>query len=255
MAVTAVLAEAARALLYPPRCVFCGEITRFARVFYDEENFSKYTCDSCGEPLEPLSASKTPLCAQCGAENAGAGERCPACARRETALSGNYALFLFERRPRRLVLALKDGERVEPLLRTVIKGCLDAGRFSGADFLAPVPPWEGRPDHAGLIARIVSDITGVPALAGVMERVLPPGADKIPEQKRTHPSKRFENALGTVFLAGRDKNLRKSEILAKGIFLIDDIYTTGGTMNACASVLLEAGAAWAKGFTVCAARE
>ena len=94
-----------------------------------------------------------------------------------------------------------------------------------------------------LIARKIGKITSRPA-AGLLEKI---------KDSRTQvglsPKERLENVKGVFDLLTSDFNkLLKSEV--NNILLVDDIYTTGATMNECKKVLKKAGVKQIYGFTL-----
>ena len=98
------------------------------------------------------------------------------------------------------------------------------GVFPRADLLVPVPLSPARYRRRGfnqarLLADVISRDTGIPVREDLLRR-----------DEETAPMKGM-----TAHVYGNDVNL-------KSIMLIDDIYTTGATMDACASRLMEAGA-------------
>ena len=86
-------------------------------------------------------------------------------------------------------------------------------------------------NQAGLLAQQVARRTGIP----VREDILLRSGDTKP-MKHMSASQRRQNLKKAFTVHGND-------VKCKVIMLIDDIYTTGATMDACAAVLKEAGAA------------
>ena len=103
------------------------------------------------------------------------------------------------------------------------------------DFLVPVPVSEDRLRKRGynqalILAREISRLTGIPVREDVLGRV----TDTLPMKNMT-PEERQNNLKRAFQSFGNDVSLNS-------IMLIDDIYTTGATIDACAHALSQKGA-------------
>ena len=103
------------------------------------------------------------------------------------------------------------------------------------DFLVPVPVSEDRLRKRGynqalILAREVSRLTGIPVREDILGRV----TDTLPMKNMT-PEERQNNLKRAFQSFGNDVSLNS-------IMLIDDIYTTGATIDACAHALSQNGA-------------
>jgi len=120
------------------------------------------------------------------------------------------------------------------------------GLTSGsADFLIPVPIHEDRRlqrgfNQAEVISRALSGFIPVPTVTDVLmkKRNTPAQAGLTCRGRRKGPA--------GSFAAGNASHLIKG----KTVVVVDDVMTTGATLNACASVLSRAGAAEVLGFTL-----
>lgn len=104
------------------------------------------------------------------------------------------------------------------------------------DLLVPVPLhfWKKRKrgyNQAGLLAKELGRLWKIDVDENIVERV-----KYTKPQKKLDPRKRRQN-LGTAFKVRKRKNLS-----GKRVMVIDDIYTTGSTVDAVAKVLKTAGA-------------
>jgi ComF family protein len=139
---------------------------------------------------------------------------------------------------RQLVLALKHGDRLH-LAPTLAQWMRRAGAelLAGADLLVPVPLHWTR-----LFARRYNQ-AAVLALAMAKSAGLAVSADCLIRHRRT-PSQGRKNALARRRnVAGAFALRRAGEVRGKNILLIDDVLTTGATVEECARVLKRAGAA------------
>ena len=103
------------------------------------------------------------------------------------------------------------------------------------DIIIPVPIHNKRRKERGynqseLIARAISKTLGIPIVKNVLVKI----KNTVP-QSSLNKVQRAENAKG-VYSAKNHTKLRNKKIL-----LIDDIYTTGSTLNECANALIQKG--------------
>jgi ComF family protein len=140
---------------------------------------------------------------------------------------------------RALVHALKYGDRLD-LAPTMGRWAANAGRelLGQADVLVPVPLhwrrlWARRFNQAARLADVISTASGVPVAYGALKRVKPTA-----HQVGLSRSQRAENVQG----AFRVNDEGKAEVAGRRLVLIDDVLTSGATVDACARALLRAGA-------------
>ena len=116
-----------------------------------------------------------------------------------------------------------------------------AGRelIDQTDALIPVPlhwrrGWSRRYNQSGALARVIEQQTGVKLVSEVLRRVRP-----TLQQIGLSRSQRASNVQGAFKVAAD----RQSEIQGRRVVLIDDVLTSGATVDACARALLRAKAA------------
>ncbi len=115
-----------------------------------------------------------------------------------------------------------------------------------ADALIPVPIHRNRLmkrgyNQAELLADELSKLSGIPLRSDILFRT-----KKTRTQKALGPEARIRN-LADAFAV---RNKKKISSL-KTVILVDDIYTTGSTLEACTRVLLAAGVKKVYGVTLC----
>ncbi len=112
------------------------------------------------------------------------------------------------------------------------------GRFicgCRADCLIPVPLSEKKQkdrgyNQASLIAKSISGYTGIPVEEGMIIR-----SRHTPPMKELSRTERMKNLKGAFKIVSHD-------VKCRNVIIVDDIYTTGSTMDAVAAELKEAGA-------------
>ncbi len=141
---------------------------------------------------------------------------------------------------RTLVHAFKYGDRLD-LGPTMGRWMATAGQplLTGADALVPVPlhwrrQWARRFNQSALLAEVIAKTSGVAVSYRALKRV-----KATPQQVGLSQSARAQNVQG-AFRVPEDG---KVEVAGRRLILVDDVLTSGATMDACARALLRAGAA------------
>jgi len=231
-------------LLYPPRCAVCRCIVKI--------NGPRLLCPDCAGGFVPIGIDG-PSCVKCGAPTGVSSRVCPSCNKKTHILNSNYALFLYEGREREIIMNLKYyfGPPLMEFIQKIMTEAFDKTKLVEADYIIPVPIHRKKEKNRGfnqsyLLALCLSEITGVPILKDVLLRVKNTQA-----QSGLGFHERLLNIKDAFDVPQKAPFDEKSIIQSKVIILVDDIYTTGSTMNECASVLLKNGAKSVNGFTFC----
>src|SRR3954469_14261753 len=210
----------------PPRCPGCGAVTeephRFCLTCWSALNFlGDPCCARCALPFEYGEGAEV-ICGRCMAEP-------PAYDRLRAAVAyGDMA--------RAVALKLKNGGRpgVAETMARFIERHLDA---LPAPILAPVPLhrwriWRRGYNQAALIAGALARRAGLEARLDLVERV-----KATPVLRGMTPRERKDAVRG----AFRVNPGRKAALEGKAVILVDDVYTSGATVNACARILRRSG--------------
>ena len=218
--------------LLPPRCLSCGEgiqdVGRICMDCWKELNFlSRPLCDCCGYPFnftEQISQEFSPgLCA--------------ACQRKHPPFRHARAALRYDDGCRRMIISYKHGDRTdyETFFTRMLMQASQNMEISGA-VIAPVPLHEKRLkkrryNQAALIAKNFSEkksLDYIPDLL-IRRKYTPPQSGNYGSRKR--------NVAG----AFRVTDKYSAMIRRRPVLLIDDVYTTGATVRACAAILRRAG--------------
>jgi len=208
-------------LLYPRCCVGCGKEGGFI-------------CNSCCQSLLRI---MPPLCPRCGRSQA-SGILCSTCVSWLAAIDGIRSPFQFDGVMRKAIHQLKyrNLRAIAEPLAGLLSDCLTA-HYMPAEVLVPVPLHSKRLrergyNQSGLLARELAKLAGLPVIDGclIRKRLAPP-------QAKTQNVKERRGNVADAFVC-RDHRLKGSQVL-----LIDDVTTSGATLDACAAALKDAGAA------------
>lgn len=193
-------------------------------------------CDPCWEAVPRWIGLS---CVVCGVPLPDGGARCRDCRRRRRAFRFLRSAGLYEGSLMKLIRKFKYGGREDlarPLGRLMADRWAEEPRLGPADAVLPVPLHWIRErtrgyNQAAVLAGIFAEKAGLPLWEGVLKR------DRSTKQ---------QTALGR---AGREANVRDAfrvarpeRVKGKTLILVDDVSTTGATLESCARVLRQAGA-------------
>jgi ComF family protein len=184
-------------------------------------------CDSCGDPLPSWRVTSVEL------------SRCPRCRRGGRAVDRGRAFGVYDGRLRDILHAFKY-ERRRSLATRLGRLMADAGRdlLEGSSLVVPVPLHRRRERSRGFNqARDLAVRLG-PPVADVLQRTR-----ATPSQTDLPAARRHAN-VRDAFVVGP-----RSCIEGAVVVLVDDVSTTGATLEACARALKEAGAREVRALT------
>ncbi len=218
--------EAVLRWLYPRRCPICGNVVKDKKAL------------ACGGCIRQLPYIDDRYCFRCGKQlEDGAEEYCPDCRSRGHLFAAGRSVWIHGGPIGKAVYQFKYGGKREYGLFFAHEMArrwfpfLQANRIQA---VIPVPLHKARYrergyNQAGILAGHVGKLTGLPVYEKCLVRV--------------------KNTLPQKMLGGgeRQRNLENAfqmadALPASRILLIDDIYTTGATLDWCSAVLLRAGA-------------
>lgn len=216
--------------LLPPLCLSC-----------DAPVADRATlCPECWKKIQFITP---PFCACCGAAfdiPVDVTTLCGACIADAPHFQSVRGAIIYDDASRKIVLGFKHGDRTENL--AALAGWMQrAGGeiLANCDILIPVPlhRWRLLQRHynqSALLAQRLARMTNKIYIANILQRIR-----NTPSQGHRKRKERQENVKGAFTVPNEKRDL----IAGKKIILIDDVMTTGATVDECARILLKAGAA------------
>lgn len=183
-------------------------------------------CDMCARPFD-------------GGLHYGKGALCSGCAEKPLPFKRTRAACLYGDASKDIILAFKHADRLDltPVLTCWLERA-GADLLAGADILVPVPLHpvrlrERRYNQAAELARPMARRAGLIYAADALSRVK---ATK--SQGHASARMRWDNVRNAFAVTASGRK----QVAGRHIVLIDDVFTTGATLRACADTLLKAGA-------------
>ncbi|HWA11129.1 MAG TPA: ComF family protein [Opitutaceae bacterium] len=215
-------------IVFPRVCVHCGGLV-------GEDGSFRHLCLRCAAQLEFV---REPCCPTCGHPFYGEmeeGRMCPHCVGLEPAFRSGRTAVLFKGPARALVIELKyhRGLHVLADLEEIFRRAPALATFPAAAVLVPVPlhPRKERERGYNQSALLADGVARAAGKGARVERLLRRVVDT---QTQTAFDRRTRRAnLKNAFA------LRRRAPLNPGLhyILVDDVFTTGSTLNGCARVL------------------
>lgn len=217
-------------LALPPTCISCGKVTGQAGGL-------------CGTCWGSVSFISRPYCERTGAPFAfdpGAPLISAEAQADPPAYDRARAAVAFEGVARDLVHNLKYADRLD-LAAPMGRLMAQAGRelLADTDLLIPVPLhplrlWRRRFNQAALLARHVAQASGIAARNGILVR-----RRGTASQTTLSRAERRANVADAFAVRRTAKNF----VEGAKLLIVDDVFTTGATVDACARILRRSGAA------------
>jgi competence protein ComFC len=207
-------------ILFPQYCVGCG-------------HEGDFLCQSCRQKLPQITP---PICPKCGQPQS-SGMLCPDCISWSAHIDGIRSPFRFDGVIRQAIhqLKYKNLRALATPLAGLLQAYLAASPIPGG-ILVPVPMHPKRLRERGynqssLLAKALGQLSDLTVVTDclIRERYTPPQARTASQAERQHN-------VAHAFTC-RDQRLHDQTVL-----LIDDVATSGATVDACAAALKSAGA-------------
>jgi ComF family protein len=214
-------------VLYPPKCLACN--------VQSVENVN-LICPTCWKELEFM---HHPLCSRCGVALPASylGSLCMRCTECAPSFDAARSVLRYNEASKDMLHRFKFEDRTQYAKRFA-RMLYNAHRnfISQAEIMLAVPMHkvrlrERKYNHAALLANALSKLSGIPFDPAVLHK------------------QRLTSLQATLGYAERQVNLEdafsvcRSEVIrGRVVLLVDDIMTTGATVNECAHILKKAGA-------------
>jgi len=224
---------------FPPHCLLC-----------ESRDIYQTGCFICSHCVESIPFIAHPYCLRCGKPFLTQNDRdhvCGTCLTHDPYLTIVRALGIYEGSLGTIVHLLKYKQKFA--IEGILALLLDVYRDSDIDFrsydcLIPVPLHRSRLRQRGfnqavILANVLRKKHNVPLQRLALQRTV-----ATPPQVRLQGKERMKNVHNAFRV--RDAAMVDN----KSILLLDDVYTTGATLNECARVLRDAGALRVDGFVI-----
>ncbi len=225
------LADALLDIVYPRRCAICDSVLKLG----NDEGI----CKKCKQKVEYVTE---PFCKKCGKPLADDTEEyCGDCQKKVTSYRYGRAAFVYNKYMRKSIARFKYHDRMEyagyyakEIYRVMGEDIISLG----AELLVPVPIHKSRYKKRGynqayLIAKHLGELMNIPVADDYISRI-----KHTAPQKELSASERKTNVSDAFVITEKSKELYRN---INCVIIIDDIYTTGSTIEACSRTLICAG--------------
>jgi ComF family protein len=210
-----------RNLLFPAKCNLCGE-------FVDSSGL----CNFCWNEVNWIA---DPRCKICGTPFViGINSICHSCATNKPYFDQAISVFEYNESSKGIIVKFKHFDAtylVEQLAIWMYR--ISEKEIKNADMIIPVPIhfWKRlkrKYNQSELLAREISKLSGVKYEPRILKKIKP-----TKQQEGLNSKKRRSNIVGSFGIDKKYENLLEN----KNILLIDDVFTTGSTVNECSFIL------------------
>lgn len=201
-------------------------------------------CPACWARINFI---RPPYCTKCGCMLAYDGEVCGRCiSYNDFSFAAARSLFMYDENSRDMMLKFKHSDQLSfGRLFARLAASMAKSMFESSDLIIPVPiHWTRlmtrRYNQAAIISMYLSRMTGLRFSTRALVRTRPT------QPQHSSIDERIINVRGAF-------SVRKKRMeLIKGhrILLVDDVFTTGATVNECSKTLLESGASSVNVITI-----
>jgi len=230
----------AELIFFPSQCELCSRLL--------EHSEERVICRSCLRGLKPRRTPSFCLCCGRFFDDSGEPHFCRECVRQRPAFSVHRSCGPYFGRLKDTIILFKyRGFSVlsKPLAAFVLQALgKEESLWWGVDCIIPVPLFPEKQKKRGFnqASELVKELArkkGTPLLGGYLIKV-----KNTPAQTSLEASERRKNLKGAFAV------VQERKIKGKTVLLVDDVYTTGSTIEECSSALIEAGALEVRALTI-----
>ncbi|HBI48123.1 MAG TPA: amidophosphoribosyltransferase [Smithella sp.] len=218
-------------VIFPPRCLGCAEILH--------PFTGKIFCSVCNDKIKFINGSICSICGTTFSDSPAENHLCGECLEKRPYFSYARAVFSYETIILHAIHQFKYGNNIS--VGALLASFMADFSFPDIDFtdyslIMPVPLHIKRLRERGfnqslILTRTLGKKQQIPVNYSLLRR------HKFTEtQTGMHKAERKQNIKRAFEVSSKEK------IAGKNIILVDDVYTTGATVNECAKTLIKAGA-------------
>ncbi len=250
-------------IIFPSRCRACGAFFHppkagkrpSERTDLFRTAMGPFLCPACADNFLPAASPLCPVCGEVFRSRQGEDHLCGPCIQSPRKFRKARAAGVYEKGLLKAVHCLKYKGREElarPLGRLLLAALREHWQPDEIDLILPVPLHPKRMRMRGFNQSFLliqswrkilnsnrDSADGIAILPELLKRAKP----TLP-QTGLGRTRRMKNLRG-AFVVKDPKRVKNRRVL-----LVDDVYTTGATADACAGVLLKNGAAWVDVLTL-----
>ncbi len=226
------LTEGLTHLLFPRKCPGCGIVLPTGRL----------VCEECAGEFRQV---EEPTCLICGRHlEEGDGEKCYTCTNSDRSNIFGISIFVYDDIMKKAMSDLKfhgQKDNADYFAAMAVSRAGSRIRAFDPSALIPVPVHKSRLrtrgyNQAEVICQKIGELLGIPVITDLLVR-----SRKTDYQKNLGKLMRTRNLEGAFSCNTDIYPKERVEAELPRVMLVDDIYTTGSTMEHCAAKLVEAG--------------
>ena len=207
-------------------------------------------CQECQERLHCITSPLCPCCGRVYLKATGGDHHCGACLATPRHFSRARAIFLYEEPVKEVLHRFKYQGKTAclPTFSRFARNLPHLTEMEGVDWIVPVPLHPTRLRERGFNQALLLARAFFPKDRRVT-------ASLLIRSRPTEPQTNFNGTARRTNLKNAFAALTPHRLAGKNILLIDDVFTTGTTVNECAWVLKKAGAAEVRVLTLARVKE
>lgn len=217
-------------LCFPPACLSCNTpLPPHQDLFF---------CETCAKQIDPIMG---PLCSQCGKafpNSAGDNHLCSTCLKQKWHFTTARALVHYKKPVPRAIQSFKYNGNTSGLASfgKLKNNHLWFNDIFAPDIIVPVPLHIKRLRERGFNQALLLARAFFPQQKNRIDATL------LERTKKTKPQTNMSGAERRKNLKNAFRVNNRTVLSKKKVLLVDDVFTTGSTVNECARTLLRAGA-------------